>query len=832
MNATNLKIIFRGIKKQKLPNLLSILVLTAGAVSFILIFFYIRYEKSFDQSWTDADQIYRINLNQTMPDGTVSKTATNYQALGWVLTDEIPGIAYSTSLWEDKVMIYTPEEHFITTNFYWGDASFFKVFGVKFLYGDAQNPYPTIQSIVISQTTSRILFGTENSIGKHLKINEGWEFNVSGVFEDLPKNAHIKLDMLGTCTQLFYYLGHYDNATSKLKTESGGTASLPSPSGSWLWQNPDAHTYIKIKKGVTLSSIIAGFDGIYNKYTSHLLAVGQKSEFVLQPVSSIHIGQPLKREISTTIDSRTMKALWIVAILALVMSWIIFINFQITLSMDRAKEIGLKKMAGAKPYDLSIQIVLQSLLINLVSLAISIGLFFFLRKPLSQYLELYQILPVKPGSLFLFIALFLLGSILIGLYPALMLIPRKAYLLMSKNFVQKNDGLKLRRALTTFQFVASIGLLIATSVIIKQVSFMKNKDIGLNISHTMYSYIPLSDLKKPGCTERLKSFMDEINRMPEVESSSVSSSIPGKAIDMHANNIYPIENPDKAGINYGILTVSHNFGETYKPRMLAGRFYKQEDPEGSKVLVINHEACTKLGFNSPDEAIGRFVNVDIHDFLEINNTNYQICGVVEDFHQESPRKIVEPLLMINNMKWKYDIGYISIAYSQQASNSTITAVKEKWNSFFPAEPFNFQYTDDNYQLQMKYDERLAGLFAGYTVLSILLAVLGLFGLTANVTRKRVKEIGIRKVNGARTSEILVLLNRDFMMGVILAFAIAAPIAFFAMQKWLQNFAYKTNLSWWIFGLAGFLAMAIAFITISWQSWTAATRNPVEALRYE
>ena len=832
MNTTNLKIIFRNIRKQKTANLLSILVLTFGMASFMLIFYYIKYEKGFDRFWPDANQMYRITLNKSNPDGTVLKTAGNYPGLGWVMADEIPEIESSTSLWEDKIMAYTPERNMTDVHFFWSDPSVFRVFDCKFSYGNAKEPFPTIRSMVISESAAKVLFGTDNPLGKTFKINEGWEFEVSGVFADFSTESHLKVDMVGTCNQLFYYMSHFDYTTSTLRNDPNVRSSLPNPSSAWLWTNPDAYTYVKLKKGTSPEKVNAAFGNIYKKYTSHLISSGVKSEFLMQPVSDIHTGPTLAHETSPTIDSKTIAALWVIAIMALLMSWIIFINFQITQSVERSKEIGMKKVIGAKRSDLTLQILLQSFVINAISMLLALGVFVALRSGLSNFLELKHLIPIDVPSMVLFISLFAAGSILSGLYPALILLPRKPNLLLSKNFVQKNDGFGLRRSLTVFQFAASIALIIATTVIVRQVNFMKNKDLGLAINQTAYSYIPMSDLKKPGSAEKLKAFLDEANRMPGVRSTTLTSSIPGKAINFHSNQIFATNVPDKAGISYGVLTVENHFDEVYQPKILAGRLFSEEDKPENKLLVLNRDACEKLGLGSPENAVGKFVNVRLHDYINIDKVNYQVCGIVEDFHMESPRKMIEPLLIINDLKWKYDIGYVSVAFDQKSGNEAFAAFRKKWETFYPADPFDFRFTQETYLLQMKSDEKLAGLFSAYTLLSILMAIVGLLGLASNATRKRIKEIGIRKVNGARISEILVLLNKDFALGILVAFVVAVPITVFAMRSWLENFAYKTSLSWWIFALSGVLALGIALLTVSFQSWKAARRNPVESLRYE
>ena len=832
MNSINMKILARNLKKRSVPNLLSIAVLTIGMASFLLIFFYIRYEKGFDQSWAGAERIYRITLNKTLPDGTVSKTATNYSALGWVLPGEIPGVESSTCLWEDKIMAYTTDHFMPDVRFFWGDSAVFTIFNQPFLSGDAKRPFPTINSMVISESAALQLYGSKDALGKTFKINEGWEFTVSGVFADFPENSHMKFDIVGTCEQLFYYMRNYDYANSVLRQPESSAPSLPAPSASWLWSNASAYTYAKLKAGVTPAEVTSGFDNVYKKYTSHLLSSGQKSEFVMQPVAAIHTGPALEQEWSATIDSKTIAALWIVAILALLMSWVIFVNFQITQSIERAREFGMKKVIGARPADLTFQLLFHSVFINVVSLGLALAFVFILRQPLSNFLGLKNLLPIDFQSLMVFSVVFLAGSVVSGLYPAVILVPRNARLLLAKNFVQNNDGFGLRRSLIVFQFAASIGLLIATFGIVRQVSYMKNKDIGLSIQQTAYSYIPLSDLKKPGAAQKLRAFLDGINQMPEVKSSTLTSSIPGKAINIHSNQVFPVDSPTKAGTNYGLLTVENHFDEVYQPEILAGRLFREDDRIGGNLLVINREACLQFGFSSPAEAIGKLINVTVKDYINIEKVIYQVSGVVENFHQESPRKVIEPLLIVNDLRWKYDVGYVSVAFGQKADSKSLAALKTEWEKFYPADPFDFKYTNETYQQQLKADEKLAGLFSGYTVLSVLLAILGLFGLASNAAEKRVKEIGIRKINGATVTEILTLLNREFLLWVLAAFVIAAPFAYYALNKWLENFAYKTELSWWVFALAGLLALGIALLTVSWQSWRAATRNPVEALRYE
>ena len=833
MKSANLRIILRSLQKQKLSSLLSILVLTLGMASFMLIFFFISYEKSYDKSWKESDLIYRVALEKTLQNGNITTTANNYAGLCSVMTGEIPGVESATGLWTDVVTAFTPD-HFLTdAKFFWGDTAFFNVFDCRFIAGNVKNPFPTIQSAVISESAALSLFGRNNPVNERFKLNEGWEFIVSGIFADLPENSHLKVDILISRRSLFYFLANFDNNTSTLRMEPISKSLEPAPSAQWLWQNPMSYTYIRLKKNVDLASISDNFQAIYEKYTRHITDSGLKSKFILQPIKTIHTGSRLEQELSPNSDQKTIAALYVIAFLVLLMSWIIFINFQITQSVERAKEFGLKKVVGASSSNLLLQILLQSVIINAAGIVLAFGIFFLFREQLGNYLGLKNPIPVKPAFLLQFISIFILGAFISGIYPAYLLVSKRTQQLLSKKFAQNNDGFKLRRSLIMFQYTASIGLLIATMFIIRQVSFMKNKEVGLAINQTVYSYTPMSLIKKESGTQRLLTFMEEINQLPGVKSITVGSCIPGKEINFHSNNIFPVGKPEIRGDNFGILNIDYRFQEVYKPKILAGRMFFRDDQPGGAKLVINREACRKLGFNSPESAIGQFVMMNADYYLSIHETPFEIVGVIEDFHQESPRKIIEPLLMIADYKWRYEVGYVSVLFDNTEGNNEIFAdLKSKWESFFPKDPFGFQFTSETYRLQMKADEKLAGIFTIYTCLSVLLASLGLFGLAANSTKKRTKEIGIRKVNGAKVSEVMTMLNRDFVIWVVIAFVIATPIAYYAMNKWLENFAYKTELSWWIFALAGLLALGIALLTVSWQSWKAATRNPVEALRYE
>ncbi len=829
----NLIISLRFLIKNRLLSFLSILVLTFGMSSFILIFFYIQYEKGYDRSWAGYDRLYRVILEKSMPGGTIATTATNYDGLCRVIKEEIPGVEQATGFQRDIVTAYTPENFLKDADFFWCDTSFFKVFDRPFIAGDIDNPFPAIQSAVISGRAALQLFGKNDPLNQRFKVNEGWEFIVSGVFADMPGNSHLKIDILITRKTLHYFINNFDNKTSKLRVEPDSGSGEPAPSVRWLWNNPNVYTYIMLKKNVDKQLIVRTFPGIYEKYTGHLIALGQKSKFILQPVQSIHLDSHFSSELSPNSDRRNIAILNIIGILALAMSWVIFINFQITQSMERSKEFGMKKIFGESSSGVLGQIMLQSLFINIIAILLSFLTFYLLRGKLTNFLQLDDNIPVKVSVLMQFIVVFISGSILSSIYPAYILISRSGHRLLADKFQHGNDGFRLRRSLIIFQYSASIALMITTFVIFRQVSYMKSMDVGLSLDQTAYSYTPMSMIKKEGASQKLVAFLEETTRIPGVVSATVSSCVPGQEINFHSNTIYAAGSPDRSGENFGILTTDHHFQQVFEPKILAGQMFANEDKPGVQKVIINHEASKKLGFDSPEAAVGKFIQIKVNDYLSVPEAPFLVIGVIEDFHQESPRKKIEPCLLIRNYQWKYEVGFISLRFGASGKNNEIIRqLRQKWESFFPGDPFSLQYTSDTYHFQVRNDEKLAVLSIVYTIISIVLAALGLYGLAANSARKRVKEIGIRKINGARVSEIISLLNRDYLKWITISFLIAAPFAWYAMSRWLGNFAYRAEISWWLFMIAGLLAMIIALVTVSWQSWKAASVNPVESLRYE
>ena len=328
---------------------------------------------------------------------------------------------------------------------------------------------------------------------------------------------------------------------------------------------------------------------------------------------------------------------------------------------------------------------------------------------------------------------------------------------------------------------------------------------------------------RPDKQQKLQTFKEEIKRITGVIDFTTAASIPCRELENHDDNVHWTDQ-EKTGTSYWLANVDQNYFEFFSIKMLAGNNFIYDFNYHSDDVIINRLASQELGFNSPEKAIGNFVLV--------NGRQYRVTGVTEDYHHHSLRESIRPVVFFKSLKWNKEVGFYCVKISPRNINATVRSVKAVWERFYPQEPYLFSFLDNDFNAQYEADIQFGNIYMGFSVLAIIIASMGLFAMARFLAENRTKEIGVRKVNGAKISEVLVLLNKDFLKWVLIAVVVATPITYYAMHKWLENFAYKTSLSWWIFALAGLLALGIALLTVSWQSWKAATRNPVEALRYE
>lgn len=544
-------------------------------------------------------------------------------------------------------------------------------------------------------------------------------------------------------------------------------------------------------------------------------------EYKLIKLTDIHLHSSVSNELEVNGSYRSVVSLGLIAGLVLLIAFINYINLATSRSIERTHEVGLRKVSGALKKDLIFQFLTESTILNLFALIVSLlGVFLllpFFKQIMQSPLHMDYLI-----TILLFFLLLVSGSLFTGLLPAIY-ISRFAPSLVLKG--KKPTGsrwiIRLKNSLVVFQFTISVVLIIGTITIYRQINFMRHHDLGFDIEGLLVIDGPriLKANSYESYMNSLESFKNEIGALSRVSSITASSSVPGTEIKNSRVFGIPVEgrNTEK---RINIYLVDNQFFNTYGLTLLAGNNFGATIKEESNKIILNESALTYFGFENVEGTIGKI--------LRGGSQEVSIKGIVNDFNQQSLKELPGPIGFMNQPA---NIFY-TIKANMKGINQLIPELENIWISHYPGNPFNYFFLDDFYNEQYRADQRFSGLFLASSMLAIIIACLGLSGLSAYSITRRTKEIGIRKANGARITQVMGLLNKDFVKWVVFAIVIAAPVAWYAMYKWLQNFAYRTELSWWIFALAGILALVIALLTVSWQSWRAATRNPLEALRYE
>jgi putative ABC transport system permease protein len=468
--------------------------------------------------------------------------------------------------------------------------------------------------------------------------------------------------------------------------------------------------------------------------------------------------------------------------------------------------------------------MIEALITNMVSVIIAFLLILLIKGWFADVTGMPIITNIGLKNGIILIVLILTGILISSLYPALYLASFKPVDLFKGIKTSASNSFDLRKVLVVAQFTGSIFLLVGVLTVYKQINYMKKQDLGINIDRTIVTFSPPTMIGRPQRIPRLNSYRSNIKNIRGIESIATSGAIPGEEILWKRQDVRRPEDPPNTMKTYAYTYIDYDFINTFNLSLIAARNYTESENENGNAVIINETAVKQLGLKDIQKAIDSFILV--------GETQYKIVGVIKDFHQESLKKIIKPILFFYGYKWMSDIGYYSIKINSSDLEKTINQIEGTWKNIYPEDIFRYFFLDDNFNAQYQSDKAFSMIFSMFTGLAIFVAAIGLFGLALYTATQRTKEIGVRKVNGARNSEILILLNMSFIKLVIIAFVIATPIVWYVMHNWLKTFAYRTNLSWWIFFLAGSGALLIAVITITWQSWSTATRNPIKSLRYE
>ncbi len=797
----------RNILKNKLSFAIAITGLTAGLAVCILISLYVFNELSFDRFHVRSKNIYRLAGNIYKNNMLESQNARTFSAYGPVLQEEYPEVENFCRIRpyehgnNKEANIQFGDERFKLSNVFYADSTLFSVFSFTMNMG-GKHQLRNVNTAIISKSVAENYFHGENSLGKTVSINNQQTVEITGIFNDFPSNSHIKCDLLVSYVSVEKNSRDYEHRK---------------------WNHPwqQTYTYILLNPNADYKTFAEKLPGFISKHKPGLAEKNENEELFLQPLRRIHLHSNLLLEAEHNGDASRVWFLTALAILIMIIAWLSYLNLATSMAFDKLKEVSIKKVIGCKNIHFINQFIVDGLVVYLISFVIAILILLMAEKDLNQILEISIFKTIKENLLVVGILLLSLGifSIIISSYPSVIAASVNPVRIISSRNMKLGNA-TFRKALVVFQFAVFIVLLIGSITLVKQFKYIKNKDLGIDIDNTIIVQSILSNPNDKETANRINAFRTELFKNKSIESITSSTQIAGREPNMSIPVTRLNNNPESPAEMY-MMGVDYNFLDEYNISLAHGRGFSEElDKDMFGAVLINESAMESLKYETLEQSI--------NDSIDAAGIQTKIVGVFKDFHQLGFKSKVPPMLI----SLAPNIGYLSIKYNTENYAEIREIIKSNYEMFFPHSPFEYFYLSEFYFDQYNSDFQFGKLFYGFMTISMIISCLALFGLSFYSTNKRIKEIGIRKINGAKVSEILTMLNKDFLRWVTIAFLIATPVAYFAMNKWLENFAYKITLSWWIFALAGMLALGIALLTVSWQSWRMATRNPVEVLRYE
>ncbi|WP_159471519.1 ABC transporter permease [Dyadobacter sp. 3J3] len=793
MLKNHLKIALRNLWKHKAFSLINILGLTVGMSACLLIGLYVHFELSYDNFHSKAHRIYRLVTDVKTPSETLELDVTTW-AFAPGMKNDFPEVEAFTrintarfNIRKDNIML--KEEKAL-----YADSSLFKVFDFQLLNGNPSQALKEPLSIVLTEKTARKYFGNADPIGQILFLSaDTLAATVTGVMKDIPENSQIKADM-------FISMSTFTQKINKRLDENWGDFGVTS--------------YLLLKTGSSAQSLQMKLPAFLENHAGEMF---RKSHVLyilsLEPLKQVYLHS--SRGGAEKGSAANIYIFSAVAIFILLIACINFINLSTARSAERAKEVGIRKSFGAGKMLLARQFLIESLSVSILAFLLSLPF----SSALIPWFNGLAGKAISKGLLEnpLFVSGLFITSVVIGLlagiYPAVVLSSFEPVTVLKGRFTSGLKGVVLRKSLVTIQFSISIILIIATLVVYTQMTFMRERDLGFSKEQMLI-------INSEGDVNR-HVFQQTLDGLTGIQSTATSSSIPGGAFDGAYSEIEN-KNGDFQVAHLGLYLVDFNYMPQYKLKMAAGRMFSKDfRTDSTEAMIVNEAAVKLLGYSSPLDAVGKKFKQWGHEG--------KIIGVMKDFHFVSLHETIKPLTMRIDPAGS---NLISVKIGGNNIKETLDIIESKWKLLVPNRPFNYYFADEFFDRQYRSEEGFEKLFFNFAMLAIFISCLGLLGLASHSTIQRTREIGVRKVLGASTGNIVGLLSKDFLVLVVLAFIIASPLAFFCMDKWLQNFAYKTNIQWWIFAVAAILSVAIAFGTISYLSIRAALTNPVKSLKAE
>ena len=801
-----IKVALRNIWKKKLFSLINIIGLSVGIACFFLIIINVRHESSYDRFQKNGDRIYRVALERIYPDNVIFYAIIPY-SIGDAMTTDFPEIEKMTRVLASRnpVTLQYQEKSYEEKKIIFVEENFFEMFSIPLIKGTPETIFTTPNSMVLTRDTALKYFGDEDPVGKYLTTPQGPAL-VSGVCENLPDNSHMEFDFLVSLKLL-------------------GFQNRPN------YVSFSVHTYVMLQEGVSPDEVEAKMPGLVERYAAgpiqaqtglsfkEYVAAGNGYNYFFQPIRDIHLHSNLEAEIKPNGNITYVYVLIAIAAFLIIIACVNFMNLATARSASRAREVGIRKIVGSTKGLLIRQFLFESLVTSVISVVVAatwVQLLLPVFNRLTQkQLEINYL--QDPFNIVFLLSIGLFVGLLAGLYPAFILSAFRPVTVLKGRFTTSRSGTRMRNALVVLQFAISIICIAMTILVYRQMDFMQKKDLGFDKENQIVverAYV---------LDKREEAFKQELRTLPGVvNAAGANTLISGGS---YFGVMFKSEGDPEVKTTRAMV-IDQDFIKTMGLTLLQGRGFSREFNETNNV-IINESTVREFGWENP---IGKTIK-------RLGDTNeptgdYTIIGVIKDFHYNSLHNPINSFVLFSSAPDQRFFGNLNIKIRPENVSATVASIEEKWQAFVPQEPLSYYFLDDKLE-EMYGNEKTSGqIFSIFSLLAIVIACIGLFGLSAYMAELRTKEIGIRKVLGSTASKIVVLLSRDFAKLVVLAFVIATPIAYYAMTRWLQNFAFRSPVRVWIFLLAGMAAVLIAQLTISFQALKAASTDPADALRFE
>lgn len=793
------KIAWRNILSNKLFSVINIVGLAIGIACCSIIYLYVNFEMSFDKYHQNSDRIYRITTVLNDPKKKEHFAPTS-PTMAVRIKENFPEVLKYFRMNESKNNITYEDKKIYETKLRYADSTLFDFFTLRAIEGNTRNALTAPYSLVLCENTAKKYFGNEKALGKVMQFGDTINLTVTAVVENMPKNTHFTTDAFISRSTL-NDLNKSDSSWVQGNEEN--------------WFNCNSYSYILLNNNVDYKKLEPKINAMMDKEMAEIKKqIGMSLHVQLQPLPDIHLKSHLDAEIK---DSKNGDIVYIyifigAALLTLLIACCNFINLSTARSLNRSKEIGLRKVIGATRNQLIVQFLGESLVFTALATIISM-LLVLMALPLFNSFVGTQI-SMDLSLVILYIGLAIVIGLLAGLYPAILMSSFKPIESLKGKVSHGFSDIMFRKSLVIFQFTIAIALIISTTLILQQLSFIQNRNLGMKKDQILS--VSLKGLNP----SKAAVLLQELKSNPQVLNGTINSfSFKG----VSNITLLPEGFAENELTSSPVFTADENFIETYEIALAAGRNFSKSFPtDEQEAFIINEAAVKAFNWKTPKNALGKRISWGgLKDGV--------VIGVMKDFNFESLHHNINPLVIHIFPQWA---SCISLKLKSDKLGSTLTEIENTWKKFAPQSPFKYDFNEDDFNSLFQSEMNMRSILSAFTFLSVLVACLGLFGLASFSIKQRFKEIGIRKVLGSSTSAVVQLISKDFLKLVIISFLLAAPIAWFGMNKWLQDYAYRINISWWVFVAAGAIALLIAFSTVAFQAVKAANANPVNSLRTE